>query len=138
MRFLRSSLLLAVFSLACLCSLRRSRSLHLFLQSTSVPLPTSTPLPQRAPLLRVAILDETTTTNVWALFDETGADYWNYATQADYWPRLYHLAPPSLDLEPATAKGEPSPIVCDSATCTAKVTLQTGPDLDGWFASHRR
>jgi ABC-type transport system substrate-binding protein len=78
-------------------------------------------------LLRLAALGEVTTTNVWALFDEAGADYWNYATQADYWPRLYHLAPPSLDLEPAVAKGEPSPIICNVTACTATVSLQ--PDL---------
>jgi ABC-type transport system substrate-binding protein len=93
--------------------------------STSVP-PTSTPLPQRALLLRVAVLGETTTTNVWALFDEAGADYWNAATQSGYWPSLYRLAPPSLDFQPAAAKGEPSSPVCDSATCTATVTLQPG------------
>lgn len=82
---------------------------------------------QRAPLLRIAILGETNTTNVWKLFDEPGADYWNYVTQANYWPRLYYLAPPSLDLMPAAAKGEPTSLVCDAVTCTATVNLQ--PDL---------
>lgn len=86
--------------------------------------PTATPLPQRAPLLRIAILGEPTTTNVWALFDEAGADYWNYATQAGYWPRLYHLTPLSLDFKPAAAKGNPSPFICDSVNCAATVTLQ--------------
>lgn len=93
--------------------------------STSVP-PTATPLPQRASLLRVAVLGEITTTNVWALFDEEGAGYWNAATQSGYWPSLYRLAPPSLDFQPAAAKGEPSPVICDAATCTATVTLQPG------------
>ena len=69
-------------------------------------------------------MGEATTTNVWTIFDEPGADYWNYATQADYWPRLYHLAPPSLRLELTTAKGEPSTLVCGDAICTATVTLQ--------------
>ncbi len=85
---------------------------------------TPTFLPQRGPLLRIAVLGEATTTNVWALFDESGANYWNYATQADYWPRLYHLAPPSLNLQSATAKGDPTPFVCDAAICTATVSLQ--------------
>jgi len=121
MRSLRFLLLAALLLAAC--------------TATPEPLPTSvptnatvpatpTPLPQREPLLRVAVLGEATTTNVWTLFDETGADYWNYATQADYWPRLYHLAPPSLSLEPAAAKGEPTSLVCDAATCTATVSLQ--------------
>ena len=86
--------------------------------------PTSTPAPRRAPLLRIAILGEATTTNVWALFDEAGASYWNAATQASYWPTLYYLAPPSLDFQPATAQGEPSPVTCDATACTATVTLQ--------------
>jgi len=106
--------------------------------ATPEPLPTPVPtntilpatptsLPQRQPLLRIAVLGEATTTNVWALFDEAGADYWNSATQADYWPRLYYLTPLSLDFQPAAAKGEPAPLVCDAATCTATVSLR--PDL---------
>jgi ABC-type transport system substrate-binding protein len=94
--------------------------------NTTVPV-TPTPLPQREPLLRIAVLGEATTTNVWALFNETGANYWNYATQAGYWPSLYYLAPPSLDFESATAKGEPTPLICDAAICTTTVSLQ--PDL---------
>jgi len=126
MRFLRSLLLLfAVFILAA-CAATPEPLPAPVPTNTSVP-PTATPLPKRAPLLRVAILGEPTTTNVWAMFDETGTDYWNYATQAEYWPRLYHLAPPSMEFKPATAMGEPSPIVCDSATCTVTVTLR--PDL---------
>lgn len=89
--------------------------------------PTATPLLQRAPLLRIAIFGEATTTNVWALFDEAGADYWNYATQAGYWPSLYHLSPLSLDFEPAAAKGMPPSISCDGDICSAPtVTLQPG------------
>jgi len=92
--------------------------------NTPTPAPTSTALPQRAPLLRVAILGEATTTNVWAIFDEQGTSYWNHATQADYWPRLYRLAQPSLRLEPVTAQGAPPSPDCDSATCTATITLR--------------
>jgi len=130
MRFLRSLLTLAAFTLAA-CVATPEPLPTPVPTNTSVP-PTSTPLPQRAPLLRVAVLGEATTTNVWVLFDESGADYWNYATQAGYWPSLYHLAPPPLDpsarsgrrFEPATAEGEPSPLDCDATTCTARVTLQ--------------
>src|SRR3990172_8201602 len=116
MRPILSSLALAAFFLvACVAE-------------TPEPLPTITPapanthtpvpaaptyLPQRVPVLRVALLGDATTTNVWALFDEAGANYWNAATQANYWPTLYYLAPPLLDLQPAIAKGEPSPVICD-------------------------
>ena len=100
--------------------------------STPVP-PTATHRPQRMSLLRIAVLGETTTTNVWALFDEAGTDYWSSATQVAYWPSLYRLAPPSLDLQPATALGQPSPLECGSAPCIATVTLQ--PNLKWTNAS---
>ena len=94
--------------------------------STDTPLPPSpTPLPQRQPVLRVAVLGNITTTNVWEIFDGAGADYWTVATQSSYWPRLYRLAPPSLDFQPAIAKGMPSTLVCDSTACTATVTVQS-------------
>lgn len=96
-------------------------------EPTAAPLPpTPTPLPQRAPLLRIAVLGDVTTTNVWALFDEPGADYWNHAPQAAYWPRLYTLAPPSLDIEPAAAKSAPPTPACDSPPCAATITLRPG------------
>jgi ABC-type transport system substrate-binding protein len=131
MRSFRSFLLLAALLLAACVTTPEPPATP---RPTNIPTPTSTPLPQRAPLLRVAILGESTTTNVWALFDETGADYWNYATQTDYWPRLYHyhLALPPLDsmtrarwqFVPATAEDEPAPIVCDASTCTATISLK--------------
>jgi len=73
------------------------------------------------------MLGDATTTNVWKIFDESGADYWNDVTQASYWPSLYQLAPLSLNFEPATAKGEPTTPVCDTDLCTATVNLK--PDL---------
>lgn len=123
MRFPRFGLLFAAFIMAACAATPQPLPTPV---PTGTPIPlTPTPLPHRAPLLRVAVLGETTTTNVWALFDEVGADYWNYATQANYWPSLYHLTSPSSQFEPATAIGDPSPIVCDSETCTATVTLQS-------------
>ena len=122
MRSLRFLLLLAALLLTA-CTATPEPLPTLLPTNTTIPA-TPTLLPQREPLLRIAVLGEATTTNVWALFDESGANYWNYVTQADYWPRLYHLAPPSLDLQSATAKGNPPPFVCDSAICTATVSLQ--------------
>lgn len=133
MRSFRFSLLLAAFLLTA-CTATPEPLPTPVPANPPVPPPStpSAPLPLRADLLRVAVLGEATTTNVWALFDEAGAGYWNYATQAAYWPRLYQLTPASLDssarsgqgLAPAAAKGEPSPVVCDAATCTARVSLQ--------------
>ena len=122
MRSLRFLLLLAALLLTA-CTATPEPLPTLLPTNTTIPA-TPTLLPQREPLLRIAVLGEATTTNVWALFDESGANYWNYVTQADYWPRLYYLAPPSLDLQSATAKGNPPPFVCDSAICTATVSLQ--------------
>jgi ABC-type transport system substrate-binding protein len=92
----------------------------------NTPFPSLTPTlpPQRAPVLRIAVLGEPGTTNVWAIFDETGQDYWTIAPQIDYWPRLYQLAPPSLTPQPAAARGELSPPDCDTVSCMATVNLQ--------------
>jgi peptide/nickel transport system substrate-binding protein len=88
---------------------------------------TVTPQPQRQPVLRVATFGDVTTTNVWSLFDDVGANYWNYATQSDYWPRLYQLSPFTQDIEPGVAQGEISAMVCESTVCTATIKLL--PDL---------
>ncbi len=129
--FSQAALFLAAFLLtACLSSARASSSTP---PPTSLPFRvtvTSTPLPQRARLLRIATLGDVTTTNVWALFERM--NYWDYATQAAYWPRLYDLSPLSLDpstrsgqrLEPAAAISAPPAPVCDSATCSATLTLR--------------
>lgn len=74
--------------------------------------------------MRIAVLGEPSTTNVWAIFDEAGTDYWTVVPQANYWPSLYTLTPPSLTPQPVTARGEPSPINCDTVSCTATVNLQ--------------
>lgn len=121
--------LTAFFLVACVAIKPEPLSTPTFVPvaSTDTPvLPTAASVPRRAPVLRVATLGDTVTTNVWALFDESGADYWSVATQISYWPSLYRLAPPSFELQPATAKGSPPPILCDTGTCTATVPLQPG------------
>ena len=129
MRFPRITLALAIFLLAGCKTAPETLPIPVeSTEPTTVPvhLLTSTPTPQRAPLLRIAILGDVTTTNVWEMFDEPGANYWNYATQASYWPTLYRLTPPSMEFLPATAQGMPSPLECNSTTCTATVNLQPG------------
>jgi len=75
--------------------------------------------------LRIAVLGEPSTANVWTIFDEAGTDYWTVVPQADYWPSLYKLTPPSLTPQPVTAIGKPAPINCDATPCTATVNLQS-------------
>ena len=53
-------------------------------------IPTVTPVPH-ADAIRLALVGETTLTNVWAYFDEPGAAYNNRAVQAEFWPSLFHL-----------------------------------------------
>lgn len=125
MRFQSYLLVLAVFIfVGCMRTSEQSETEVPMSTNSPVIYPTSISSPHRVPLLRIAIFGEATTTNVWALFDEEGASYWNYATQASYWPQLYHLVPPTMDFVPAVAKGIPSPVVCDPDQCTATVILQ--------------
>jgi ABC-type transport system substrate-binding protein len=99
---------------------------------TDAPLPTlpaaeiASPVPPAdvsLPPLRYAILAPTTSVNLWSLFDEEGASYENYAVQGEYYPRLYHLAPPNNELTPLLVDGFPSPIVEEGEYFTATVTL---------------
>jgi len=92
--------------------------------ATTFPVASPTPLPQRASLLRVALLGDVQTYNVWTLFDETGGDYWTYAARWEYWPRLFRLAPQSLELKPASAAASPSPFHSNGETYTATVVLK--------------
>ncbi len=94
---------------------------------TATPTRVSPPPPKRQPLLRVAMLGDVTTTNVWALFDEQGASYANYAAQSAYWPRLYTLSPLTREVEPVAATGQAPVVVCPVVPCTAMVSLR--PDL---------
>ncbi|MFZ5819410.1 MAG: ABC transporter substrate-binding protein [Chloroflexota bacterium] len=123
--FQSAALCLTAFALAACLSPVMASSPQQAPTASPVP-PTPTSPPQRAPLLRIAALGDVTTTNVWALFDEPGVDYWNHATQAAYWPRLYTLAPLSLSLEPVAAKSAPPAPECDPAACAAAITLRPG------------
>jgi ABC-type transport system substrate-binding protein len=124
MRTLLSLLLAGLMVIAILpaCAARPSAQLA----PTAIPASSAPSQPQRQPVLRVAILGDVTTTNVWVLFNDEGANYWNYATQNDYWPRLYRRSPFTQGLETAAAEGEIPPVVCDLETCTATVSLLPG------------
>jgi len=94
--------------------------------ATAFPSASPTPAPMRAPLLRMAVLGDIQTYNVWTLFDGTGGDYWTHVARWEYWPRLFRLAPRSLAFERVFAAAPPSSFEFDGETYTATVTLREG------------
>jgi peptide/nickel transport system substrate-binding protein len=94
------------------------------------PVPTAMPSPTaaavtHAPEIRFALIGEPRDVNAWELFDESGASYADYALRFEYWPRLYHLAPPDLAFEALAANGMPSLVVQEGGFYSATVTLRT-------------
>jgi len=89
---------------------------------TSVPSPIVSP---HAPEIRFALMGKPLDVNVWELFDKSGATYSGYAVRAEYWPRLYHLAPPNRIFEPLAANGMPSEVTQEGGFYTATVNLRT-------------
>ncbi len=98
-------------------------------QPDSVPVsissPTDAPSPAHDPEIRFALIGEPNAVNVWELFDESGATYSGYALRTEYWPRLYHLAPPNRTFEPLAASGMPSEVTQEGEFYVATVTLRT-------------
>ena len=101
-------------------------------QPVRVAEPTSTPSPTalpdlHAPEIRFALISNSPAgqVNVWELFDKTGASYTEYALRGEYWPRLYHLAPPDLSFEPLAANGMPSEVKQEGDLYTGEVSLRT-------------
>ncbi len=92
--------------------------------STSNAIPTAT-IPAHAPEIRFALIGEPRNVNVWELFDETGASYEDYALRAEYWPRLYHLAPPEFTFQSLAADGMPSSVIQDGGFYSAAVKLRS-------------
>ncbi len=114
----RTALLLILLFLAS-CSPQPAR----VAEPTGIPTPTV--VPAHAPEIRFALIGEPKRTNVWQLFDETGATYTDYALRSEYWPRLYHLAPPDFTFEPLAANGMPSEVIQEGDLFTATVSLRT-------------
>jgi ABC-type transport system substrate-binding protein len=94
---------------------------------TSVsPTPNISP-PTHAPDIRFALIGEPRDMNVWALFDEQGTSYADYALRANYFPRLYHLVPPDFSFQPLAAQDFPSSVIQEGEFYSATVMLR--PDL---------
>jgi len=93
---------------------------------TSVPLvPTaSVPTPAAADEIHFALIGAPQDSNVWALFDEAGAAYNDMALRAEYYPRLYTLAPPEFALRPLAAQDPPAELTPQGEFFSASVTLR--------------
>jgi len=94
-------------------------------QSPATPImaPSPTPIPH-APEIRFGLVGEPTDENVWALFDEQGASYANYALRSEYWPRLYTLSIPDREFTAMAAQGMPSPITREGDRSVGTVSLR--------------
>ncbi|MEW6239974.1 MAG: ABC transporter substrate-binding protein [Chloroflexota bacterium] len=93
-------------------------------QETPVP-PAQTAAP-RADVIRFALVGEVHLTNVWAYFDEAGADYNNRAVQANFWPSLYRLSIPNGEFESYLADGMPPAFEEEDGFFAADVALSPG------------
>ena len=74
--------------------------------------------------IRYALVAPSTSANIWAIFDEEGATYENYALFNQNYPRLYHLSPPNNELTPLIADDFPSPIVQEGEYFTTTIFLR--------------
>jgi ABC-type transport system substrate-binding protein len=78
----------------------------------------------RADVIRFALVGDVHLTNVWAYFDEAGADYNNRAVQANFWPSLYRLSIPNGEFEPYLADGMPPAFEEKDGFFTADIELR--------------
>ncbi len=96
-------------------------------QVDSAPTEISAPSNFSAPapdMIRFALIGAPRNVNVWELFDKTGATYADYALRSEYYPRLYHLVPPSFSFQPLAAQGFPSEVIQDGKFYSATVKLR--------------
>jgi ABC-type transport system substrate-binding protein len=92
--------------------------------ATSTPTVGATPAKSE---IRFGLIGSLTKANVWALFDQQGYSYNNYAVRSGYWPRLYGLSVGDRQLNPLAAQTAPSEVRKEGAAFTATVPLR--PDL---------
>jgi ABC-type transport system substrate-binding protein len=86
--------------------------------------PTATPIPH-AEALRLALVGAPTEVNAWALFDEAGANYANYALHDGEYPRLARLSIPAREVEPYVAESIPA-VTAEGNFMAASVRLRPG------------
>lgn len=87
-------------------------------------IPASLVTPAHAPQIRFALIGSPRDVNAWELFDETGANYLDYALRSEYWPRLYHLAPPDFSFQTLAAQGFPAAFIQEGEFYSAVIKLR--------------
>jgi peptide/nickel transport system substrate-binding protein len=79
-----------------------------------------------APLLRIAVLSDMNSMNVWYLFDNGGASYWNYVEQITYWPAMLVFSDQRFDVIPQAAADLPGSFTQEGDYWVNTVTLKEG------------
>ncbi len=87
---------------------------------------TTTGAHPNAALLRIAVLSDMNSLNVWYLFDNGGASYWNYVEQVTYWPFLIGQSDQRFDLVPNIAEDMPGPFTQEGDNWVNTVKIHDG------------
>jgi ABC-type transport system substrate-binding protein len=98
---------------------------------SSAPTPTpvimngNTPAPvTSSTTLRVALLDDISSANVWFIFDKAGGSYWNHAVEGGSWPTLFGLSEQRFDLIPNAARDIPGGFTQENGFFTNTISLK--------------
>lgn len=76
--------------------------------------------------IRYAVIEDMTTQNVWALYDNTGASMWNYVEQDQQWPTLFGYSDQRFDWVPVIAADIPGAFTQEGEFWTNTITLKEG------------
>ena len=115
--------------------------ISLFILSACAGSPASTPTPVilngntpvpvvSSTTLRVALLEDISSANVWLLFDEAGASYWNHAVEGGFWPTLFGLSEQRFDLIPYAASDIPGGFSQENGFYTNTISLKENLKLE--------
>ena len=97
------------------------------ISSTATAAPTPEPVKPVKESLNFAMLEDITSTNVWAIYDFVESSYWNYAVQDGYWPVLFSQSDQRFDFVPYLAVDFPSDLVQEDDFWVGTVTMKDGP-----------
>ncbi len=118
--------------------------ISLFILSACAGSPASTPTPVilngntpvpvvSSTTLRVALLEDISSANVWLLFDEAGASYWNHAVEGGFWPTLFGLSEQRFDLIPYAASDIPGGFSQENGFYTNTISIKENLNWSNGF-----